>query len=95
MTMYHDYLQSADWAKRRQWVLEFWDHRCALCFSTEKLEVHHRTYQRLGQEKLTDLIVLCDACHEQFHEKLGRTGQVTIGKMLFTVIDKMAERAGA
>jgi hypothetical protein len=31
------------------------------------LEVHHRTYERLGDERDEDLEVLCTRCHEQHH----------------------------
>jgi replicative DNA helicase len=33
------------------------------------LEVHHRTYERIGQERSEDLTVLCDVCHGLFHER--------------------------
>lgn len=69
--MTHDeyllYLQSLGWKRRRAWVLIFWDHRCAIC-NAPKPEVHHRTYERLGHELLTDCIPLCDECHELYHE---------------------------
>lgn len=32
-----------------------------------RLEVHHLTYERLGQELDDDLIVLCDRCHCEQH----------------------------
>ena len=64
---YEQYILSSDWKKRREWTLIFWGHRCALCFSTKNIEVHHRTYERLGNELITDLIVLCDDCHAKHH----------------------------
>lgn len=69
---YQTYLQSEDWAKKREWALIFWGHKCALCFSKEHLDVHHRTYERLGNELITDLIVLCHDCHFTFHKSLER-----------------------
>lgn len=67
---YEDYIKSDEWKKRREWALYFWEYRCSLCFSEDDLQVHHRTYQRLGNENLNDLIVLCKSCHERFHERL-------------------------
>jgi len=32
-----------------------------------RLDVHHLLYDRLGHEKLSDLIVLCRLCHNAFH----------------------------
>lgn len=36
-----------------------------------ELDVHHRTYERLGQEQEYDLTVLCHRCHSLFHS-VGR-----------------------
>lgn len=43
-------------------------HRCQTCGSTERLQVHHRTYLRRGREMSRDLMVLCEPCHKLFHE---------------------------
>jgi hypothetical protein len=32
-----------------------------------RLDVHHNTYERYGDESTFDLVVLCDRCHELFH----------------------------
>lgn len=40
---------------------------CALWTSVVNLEVHHRTYARLGHELPSDLIVLCSKCHRRHH----------------------------
>lgn len=37
---------------------------------TSRLHVHHRTYERLGEELPEDLVVLCEVCHEAY--ELGR-----------------------
>jgi hypothetical protein len=31
------------------------------------MHVHHRTYERIGHEKLSDLCLLCGPCHRLFH----------------------------
>lgn len=31
------------------------------------LYVHHKTYKRLGKEKLMDLVLLCKECHHKAH----------------------------
>jgi len=64
---YRDYLASPAWGKRRQSALEYADHRCQLCNRTLDLHVHHRTYERFGNERPADLTVLCGACHNAFH----------------------------
>jgi HNH endonuclease len=67
MMSYEDYICSVEWrmkatdAKRRAgWM-------CALCEETAELEVHHRTYRRLGREHPDDLVVLCGRCHRRHH----------------------------
>jgi 5-methylcytosine-specific restriction endonuclease McrA len=65
---YHDYLKTPEWNRRRQVALAIAEHRCMLCYSPDALTVHHRTYLRLGREKLTDLVVLCWPCHKLLHE---------------------------
>jgi hypothetical protein len=68
--LYHDYLKSEQWAKKKKEVLDFWDYKCALCGSNARIEVHHRTYERLGRERLTDLIPLCHKCHTAHYLKV-------------------------
>lgn len=64
---YLDYLNSTHWKVFRKTVLEFWDYKCCLCNSVKKLEVHHRTYERVGAERLNDCVCLCQKCHRKVH----------------------------
>jgi len=65
---YDAYLKTEHWARMREKALDYAGHRCQLCYSaSEPLHVHHRTYDRLGRELLSDLVVLCEDCHERFH----------------------------
>lgn len=65
---YRDYLLTPEWKSRRAKHLKSASYRCQLCNSGEhRLEVHHRTYARRGNEYFKDLIVLCYSCHEIFH----------------------------
>jgi hypothetical protein len=66
---YAEYLHSPEWKGRREHHLKVADHRCQLCYSAGSLQVHHRTYERRGSERFTDLIVLCDECHTAFHDR--------------------------
>lgn len=72
---YDEYLRSAHWVRRRTEKLEGAGRRCELCAgSRAPLDVHHRTYERMGEKQDGDLIVLCRGCHETFHRHrwLGR-----------------------
>ena len=62
-TEYEEYLCSPHWRAFRLMVLDFWEYRCCWCYGDERIEVHHRTYQRLHKENLSDCVCLCRACH--------------------------------
>lgn len=68
---YDDYLASEAWRNRRQIMLERFSHKCQLCGGSDRLQVHHRTYDRIGNERPEDLTVLCGACHTVFHQHRG------------------------
>jgi hypothetical protein len=64
---YLEYLKSAGWRTTRNRALQLASYRCERCDSKRDLQVHHRTYERLGHEWDQDLEVLCDACHGDHH----------------------------
>lgn len=67
---YLEYLRSPEWRARADAALERADHRCMVCGADRwfsRLNVHHNTYERLGNERESDLIVLCEHCHDIFH----------------------------
>jgi 5-methylcytosine-specific restriction endonuclease McrA len=66
---YKQYMKSRTWKSKRKGALRRALDRCQICYTNkETLHVHHRTYSRLGREKASDLIVLCETCHKLFHE---------------------------
>jgi hypothetical protein len=74
---YMEYLLSDHWhdvkARYRSSKLP---QECLVCFDPN-VDLHHRTYKRLGAERLNDLVPLCRLHHEQAHE-LERTGSVSL-----------------
>ena len=68
---YHRYLASPAWKARRLIALDKAGYHCQVCNGTDCLDVHHRTYDRIGEEHHSDLTVLCRECHTAFH-KAGR-----------------------
>jgi len=65
---YDDYLASSYWQETRKRKLELTGFVCQECGKTDTvLHVHHLTYERLGYELDTDLIVLCESCHRRKH----------------------------
>lgn len=80
---YEDYLRSDHWQRIRHMALERAVGRCQnsgchyRLLSREELaecpprgyglDVHHLTYDRLGHERLDDVLVLCRRCHGAAH----------------------------
>ena len=69
---YETYLKSEEWASVRRRKLLDAEFKCEHCGYTpgiqkRKLEVHHKTYERLGEELMFDLEVLCFNCHKKEH----------------------------
>lgn len=68
MPFYSDYLASKWWQSKRSQAHDRAQRRCQVCNSdTRYIDVHHRTYERLGREQDSDLTVLCRECHSLFH----------------------------
>ena len=69
---YEKYLKTSEWKQKRDQALERDGHCCRACNSDERLNVHHKTYARRGNEALNDLTTLCESCHRHFHEKISQ-----------------------
>jgi hypothetical protein len=70
---YTEYLQSEDWLQLREAVLRRDNYRCALTGKASRpgdpLQVHHLTYERVGAERLEDLVTVCRSRHKELHER--------------------------
>ena len=70
MVDYFEYIHSEDWQKQRIKRLKIDNFACVQCGSPLNLQVHHLTYDRLGNENIeTDLITLCRYCHERIERE--------------------------
>jgi 5-methylcytosine-specific restriction endonuclease McrA len=74
---YESYINSAQWrdSAARLGELEAANFRCRICNGSEpdvQLQVHHRTYERLGHERVGDLTTLCMNCHGAVTDMLRR-----------------------
>ena len=80
---YRSYLRTPEWRQARAEALLRAGYACSLDVShTANLDVHHRTYERLGAELATDLVVLCRSCHQMYHDEYGRPrrGQTMVAR---------------
>ncbi len=67
---YAQYLASDHWKEvRRRYKASDLPQDCLGC-GESRVDLHHRTYTRLGFEQLTDLIPLCRECHQKVHDYL-------------------------
>jgi hypothetical protein len=68
---YQEYLLSPTWKTLREKAIIRARGRCQLCNHHETLNVHHRKYPKeWGKEPLSDLTVLCEKCHNNFHDTI-------------------------
>jgi hypothetical protein len=72
------YLYSPHWRAFRELALDAQKKRlgrniCERCSTdtserfSHELHIHHRTYERLGEERLEDVEILCRECHDKIH----------------------------
>lgn len=61
------YYQSAKWKEISDECKRLSDYKCSMCGSTESLNAHHLTYERLGEELQEDLLCVCEECHKKIH----------------------------
>lgn len=67
---YNAHLKSSKWKLIRKAKMDEAHRTCQKCGTTSKrLEVHHKTYERFGNEPLSDLLLLCGDCHA-FEDKI-------------------------
>ena len=72
---YCNYMASQQWfALRERWAADWVEKHgsaphCLIC-GVECDDLHHRTYERLGNVALRDLIPLCRGCHGVLHRML-------------------------
>ena len=71
---YDEYLQTEHWQSVRKNALKRARYKCQACNSSGELHVHHKTYDHLGQEWPSDLLVVCADCHAKIHNKEPRNG---------------------
>lgn len=61
------YAGSNQWRCRRNETIPRQRFRCARCGREKRLQVHHLTYDHVGDERPADLVALCLTCHWTIH----------------------------
>ena len=74
---YDEYIKKHPrWQTVRKARFDFDGGRCVICHKelTGKVyETHHLHYQRLGHERMRDVITLCPQCHKDFHQSWSKS----------------------
>lgn len=65
---YSDYLATPKWQALRAAVMKRCSARCEGCGNADAHDVHHLSYQHMGEEFLFELVGLCRPCHERWHK---------------------------
>ena len=63
---YEKYKKSPAWHRKRDSVKER-DKSLCIC-GAQATHMHHKTYDNIGKEPLSDLVMLCKECHESIHQ---------------------------
>lgn len=69
---YRDYLKSDKWKFIRSIRFNLDDGLCQHCgikLNDTEAHCHHLTYDRLGDEDISDVVTLCRSCHDAVHAK--------------------------
>lgn len=66
---YGAYLRSPEWAAKRRLVMKRCGGICEGCMVNPATQVHHLTYDHVGDELLFELVGICRQCHEKVHAK--------------------------
>lgn len=67
LDLYQRYLLSDTWKFKRTRVLRRDAYCCQACRQARADEVHHKSYQNIGDEPLFELLSVCKPCHTELH----------------------------
>lgn len=87
------YLASPRWAMKKDAYRASGRPQACLMCGAERVDLHHRTYKRLGRERLTDLVPLCRTHHEAVHDFHAASG-LTLEKATARFLGKPETKGG-
>lgn len=67
---YKEYLNSKHWITFRYNFFKKVSNQCRMCQCTQGLNLHHKTYKNIGNEKIEDVVGLCFKCHKYIHNNV-------------------------
>ncbi len=67
---YNRYLLTPAWRVKRAAVLERAANLCEGCRENKATQIHHLTYDHMGNELLFELVAICGDCHRRLHPEM-------------------------
>ena len=64
---YKEYLKTNHWLMLKARMYNKYKYKCAYCSTNKDLNLHHKTYDNVGNERVKDLVYLCSNCHKLVH----------------------------
>ena len=90
---YASYITSKKWQARRVSFFHTRGRRdCQACGATDDVQVHHRTYERLGRELDSDMTALCQRCHDAVHRLHRFDGTLTLAEATDAILAEPGRR---
>lgn len=89
---YRRYIVSLRWFEKRNEAMRHYGRKCHTCGATKRLEVHHLTYERLGEELMSDLMVLCFGCHKAEHSGYKVNSTPVLKEFVSKTLNKKANK---
>jgi len=73
---YSEILEMPEWKKRRLEIIDSRGGKCERCASTDFLQVHHKSYRKIGKRRVLpwlyrddEMELLCGRCHRLHHKE--------------------------
>lgn len=87
---YNEYLKTRWWGLFRTKYLKGKKNclKCKICGGVGIFNLHHISYENLGHEKKTDVILLCQKCHHKLHEKVKEVMLKHSGRSLSSITNR-------
>jgi hypothetical protein len=72
---YFERVRSPEWRGLKAHLMRYRGNRCERCGDYVPLELHHKSYDRLGNERASDLELVCRACHQEADRERAAEGE--------------------
>lgn len=86
---YDQYINSPRWRRRKVEYFARHNRLCRLCGKGKDIHLHHLTYERMGAELDSDLMPLCQRCHDIVHQYAKRKPNLSLADATLRAIKEV------